>query len=140
MPVDLEWRGPFASSEVNELHAAAFHTRVYRDDEWDWRQLVEAHSLGWVVARDGGRLVGFVNVISDGLVHAWIQDVMVAESVGRQGVGTALVRAAAAGAWAAGCEMLHVDFEPDLTSFYIDACGFTPAPAGLLDLTADRDA
>ena len=80
-------------------------------------------------------VIGFANVVWDGFVHAWIQDVMVADRVGRQGVGTALVRAAADGARAAGCETLHVDFDADLAPFYIDACGFSPTNAGLLDLT-----
>ena len=134
--VDVSWRGRFGNQEINELHAAAFRTRLFSDDEWNWRQLVEDHSLGWVVARIDGRLVGFANVIWDGLVHAWIQDVMVADRVGRQGIGTALVGAAADGARTAGCETLHVDFDAGLSPFYIDACGFTPTSAGLLDLTS----
>jgi len=93
------------------------------------------HSLGWVVARDNGRLVGFVNVISDGLVHAWLQDVvMVAAKAQRQGVGVQLVRHAREGAARAGCEYLHVDFEEELGPFYLEACGFTPTSAGLIRL------
>jgi hypothetical protein len=134
MAITYEWRGPFTSDEANELHAAAFGTRVFATDEWDWRALAEAHSLGWVTARDDAGLVGFVNVLWDGLVHAWIQDVMVAARVGRQGVGTGVVAAATAGARDAGCEWLHVDFEDHLRSFYFEACGFTPTNAGLLAL------
>jgi GNAT superfamily N-acetyltransferase len=133
--IDVSWRGRFENHEVNELHAAAFRTPLFSDDEWNWRLLVENHSLGWVVARIDGRLVGFVNVVWDGLVHAWIQDVMVADRVGRRGIGTAVVGAAADGARAAGCETLHVDFDADLSPFYVGACGFTPTSAGLLDLT-----
>jgi GNAT superfamily N-acetyltransferase len=135
MPITYEWRGEFDSIEANELHAEAFDTRVFGVAEWDWRALVADHSLGWVVARgDDGRLAGFVNVVWDGLVHAWIQDVMVAASAGRHGVGTALVAAATAGARAAGCEWLHVDFEDHLREFYFGACGFTPTNAGLIQL------
>ena len=79
MAIRYEWRGDFTSTEANALHAEAFETRSFSDDEWDWRAIVAAHSLGWVVARDDdGGFVGFVNVVWDGLVHAWIQDVMVA--------------------------------------------------------------
>ena len=137
MSVELSWRGPFENAEVNELHAAAFQTRLYSDDVWDWRQLVETHSLGWVVARDQDGLVGFANVVWDGFVHAWIEDVMVADRAGRRGIGAAIVRACADGARTAGCEVLHVDFDDDLTAFYIGACGFTPTSAGLLELTTD---
>ena len=130
-----EWRGDFSNREVNTLHAAAFEHRVYADDEWDWVAQVAAHSLGWVTARTGMRLVGFVNVIWDGLVHAWIQDTMVDPTARHAGVGRRLIATATLEAKAAGCEWLHVDFDDDLAPFYIDACGFTPARAGLIDLT-----
>jgi len=130
----LEWRGSFDNGEVNALHAEAFGTRVYTDEEWNWEQLTGAHSLGWVTARAGGLLVGFVNVLWDGLVHAWIQDVMVAAESRSRGIGKDLVAAGAAGAREAGCEWLHVDFEPELEDFYITRCGFAPARAGLLSL------
>ncbi len=128
------WRGIFKNNELNLLHAEAFRTRLFSDREWDWEKLVARHSLGWVTAREGERLVGFVNVVWDGFTHAWIQDVMVASTVGRQGIGTNLVAASRDAARAAGCEFLHVDFEPHLEAFYIGACGFEPAPAGLMRL------
>ena len=59
------------------LHAEAFTTRLYVNDEWNWQDLLARHSLGWVIARDGTRLVGFVNVVWDGKTHAWVQDTMV---------------------------------------------------------------
>lgn len=130
----FSWRGPFANDEVNALHAEAFETRVFSAEEWNWVELVARHSLGWVVARDGEQLVGFVNVVWDGLVHAWLQDVMVARSARHCGLGRALVQSAAQGATDAGCEYLHVDFEDDLAPFYVEACGFAPASAGLLRL------
>jgi len=134
MTVTYEWRGEFDDAEMNALHAAAFETRVFSGDEWPWTELVERHSLGWVVARDEGRLVGFVNVVWDGLVHAWLQDTMVATDAGRQGVGTQVVAMARDEARAAGCEWLHVDFGDELRPFYLDACGFTPTTAGLINL------
>ena len=109
MEVTLAWRGPFTNEEVNALHAEAFATSLYDESEWNWVELTGRHSLGWVVARDGregveGRkLVGFVNVVWDGLVHAWLQDTMVAASARGRGVGTALVDRARDAAKAAGC-------------------------------------
>lgn len=135
--VEYAWRGTFESAEANTLHAEAFGTRVFTDTEWDWVELTGRHSLGWVTARADGELVGFVNVLWDGLVHAWLQDVMVAAAHRRKGVGVALVRQARDGAAAAGCEWLHVDFDDDLRPFYIDECGFRPAAAGLMALGGD---
>ncbi|MCX6522230.1 MAG: GNAT family N-acetyltransferase [Actinobacteria bacterium] len=134
MGLTFEWRGAFTNRELNELHAAAFETRVFGDDEWDWEELTAARSLGWVISRDGDRLVGFVNVIWDGLVHAWIQDVMVDPRDHRRGVGRQLVADAVSAARQAGCDWLHVDFDDDLRSFYYDACGFRPTNAGLIAL------
>ncbi len=132
--VQYEWRGAFANAEVNELHAEAFDTRLYDETEWNWQVLTARHSLGWVVARDGGALVGFVNVLWDGLVHAWLQDTMVAAAARRRGIGRRLVELARDEARRAGCETLHVDFDDDLREFYLEACGFTATNAGLIAL------
>jgi GNAT superfamily N-acetyltransferase len=130
-----EWRGSFTNREIHALHAEAFETRLFDESEWDWVEQTGRHSLGWVVARDAGRFVGFLNVLWDGLVHAFIEDVMVDAAYRHRGVGVSLVHAARNGARAAGCEHLHVGFDETLRSFYIDACGFWPTLGGLMDLT-----
>jgi GNAT superfamily N-acetyltransferase len=134
--VSYEWRGDFTNEEMNALHAEAFETRVYDESEWNWQEQLHGHSLGWVVAREGpdGPLVGFVNVPWDGLVHAWIQDTMVAKRARKQGVGTRVVAIALEEARKAGCEWMHVDFEDHLRSFYFEACGFKRTNAGLIQL------
>jgi GNAT superfamily N-acetyltransferase len=131
MAVTYAWRGNFENPELNALHAEAFDHRLLEDD---WREQVHGHSLGWVCARDGDELVGFVNVPWDGSIHAFIIDPIVAASHRRQGVGTQLVATAVAEARAAGCEWMHVDFDDHLRRFYFDACGFTPTNAGLIAL------
>jgi GNAT superfamily N-acetyltransferase len=130
----FEWRCEFTNEEVNALHAEAFRTRVFDSTEWDWNALTSRLSLGWVVARVDGQLVGFVNVVWDGLTHAWLQDVMVAAPARRQGIGVGLVQQAQAGAALARCEWLHVDFDAELRPFYFEACGFEPTDAGLMRL------
>ena len=105
--ITYDWRGAFENAELNVLHAEGFGHRLL-DDDW-WAQ-VSQHSLGWVCARDGGDLVGFVNVAWDGGVHAFILDTLVAPAVRRRGAGTRLVQVATEHARAAGCEWLHADF------------------------------
>ena len=134
MSTEFAWRGPISNDEMNILHAEAFGTRVFTDEEWDWVGLTERHSLGWVTARTDGELVGFVNVPWDGFLHAWVQDVMVGQAHRHRGVGRVLVAEAVVGARSAGCEWLHVDFDNELRPFYFDACGFTPTNAGLIAL------
>lgn len=113
---------------MNGLHGAAFGHDPFDDD---WLAITERHSAGWVTARREGVLVGFVNVVTDGQVHAWLQDVIVAPSFQRQRIGAQLIGVAEGGAARAGCEWMHVDFDEEHTAFYIDACGFTPTPAGI---------
>jgi predicted N-acetyltransferase YhbS len=120
--ITYTWRGDFTNTELNELHAEAFETRVYDEDEWNWVEQVHRHSLGWVVAREEAMLVG-------------IQDTMVATAERHQGVGAKLVAVAVTEARRAGCEWMHVDFDDHLRPFYFDACGFTPANAGLIALS-----
>ena len=129
--IDYAWRGEFQNGELNVLHAEAFG---HAPSEDDWRGQVERHSLGWGTARDRDTLVGFVNVPWDGGVHAFLIDPIVAPSHQRQGIGRHLVELAVEHARVAGCEWLHVDFDEELRPFYIDACGFTPTPAGVIPL------
>ncbi|WP_354637288.1 GNAT family N-acetyltransferase [Kitasatospora camelliae] len=131
MTITYEWRGDFVNAAVNTLHAEGFNHPTL---DVDWLARVQRHSLGWVCARDDGALVGFVNVVWDGGVHAFILDTVVAGGHRRSGVGAELIAEAACQAREAGCEWLHVDFEDDLRSFYFDACGFKPTVAGLIAL------
>ncbi len=129
--VRYEWRGAFANAELNALHARCFdHPPL--DDDW-WGQ-VNAHSLGWVCLRADDELAGFVNVAWDGGVHAFVLDTMVAPALRRQGHARKLVAVAVEQARATGCEWLHVDFDPHLRGFYLEACGFAPTEAGLIRL------
>ena len=129
--VAVEWRGEATNDEINVLHAEAFEHRVLDDN---WLTPLTTLSLGWVTARDEDGLVGFVNVIWDGGVHAFIEDTAVAERVRRRGIGRRLIAVAREHATAAECERLHVDFDDHLRSFYFDACGFAPTNAGLMQL------
>jgi hypothetical protein len=75
-----------------------------------------------------------VNVVWDGLVHAWIQDTMVATNRRTFGIGKKVIEIARDQSAQAGCEWLHVDFDDRLRDFYIGACGFTLTSAGLIHL------
>jgi ribosomal protein S18 acetylase RimI-like enzyme len=117
--------------ELSALHAAAFEGKL---EVQPWAERLERWALTWVGAFSNNRLVGFVQVCWDGGAHAFVLDTAVHPDHGRQGIGKQLVRTAAEEARKAGCEWLHVDYEPHLKAFYEDACGFRPTDAGLLKL------
>lgn len=127
----IEWRAPFTNEEIHALHAAAFNTRLFTEEDWDWVALTAEHSFGWVTARLDGALVGFANVITDGFAHAWLQDVMVSPDQQRSGIGAMVVDRATDEAKKSTCEWLHVDFDDDVADFYYRRCGFQRSNAGL---------
>ena len=131
MDPTFHWRGPVTNPELNALHAEAFGHERFDDD---WVAQLDHHSLGWVCARQGPQLIGFVNLAWDGGFHAFVLDTIVAGDHRRQGIGTKLVAIAIEHARTAGCEWLHVDFDPDLRAFCFDACGFKATDAGLIAL------
>ncbi|WP_212527235.1 GNAT family N-acetyltransferase [Actinospica durhamensis] len=130
--VTYAWRGEFDSADVEALHGEGFG---HRPVAYDWFAQVSRHSLGWVCAYRDARLIGFVNVAWDGAGHAFILDTVVSADEQHRGVGARLVALATQHARDAGCEWLHVDFEPHLRAFYLESCGFTAADAGLIRLT-----
>ena len=131
MTITYGWRAGFDNAALNALHAAGFG---YAPQGIDWSARLERRSLGWVCAHRDDQLIGFVNVVWDGGVHAFLVDTVVAQDARGHGVGTALVAAAVAGSRAAGCQWLHVDYEPHLAAFYQEAGGFSDTPAGLMAL------
>lgn len=129
--VVLRWRGALTDEEVFRLTAGHGGAAVR-----GWWDQVRPHSLGWVTARlPGGALVGFVNVAWDGGDHAFLLDTKTHPVHQRNGIGSTVVRLAAQRARDAGCEWLHVDFETQHRTFYLNACGFSgTANTGLIHL------
>jgi GNAT superfamily N-acetyltransferase len=128
--LDIRWRGDVTDAELVDLTRSGGGR-----SEAGWRDRTRPHSLGWVTARPpDGSLVGFVNVAWDGSHHAFLLDTRTRPDWRHRGVATAVVGHAADRAADAGCEWLHVDFEPHLRSLYFDACGFRPTDAGLIRL------
>jgi GNAT superfamily N-acetyltransferase len=90
-------------------------------------------SLVHLGAYDDERLVGYVNVATDGSGHAFLLDPTVHPDYRHRGLGTLLVTRAAQVSRERGGQWLHVDYEPHLEGFY-KACGFRPTMAGLIRL------
>lgn len=133
MAVELKVRFP-----VDDALLSALHHRAFSTDGPDagvatrpWASRLERHSLTWVGAFSSGRLVGFVHAVWDGGTHAFILDTAVHPDFQRLGIGRDLVRMVTDEAFKAGCDWVHVDYEPGLAGFYEDACGFRPTSAGL---------
>jgi 3-oxoacyl-[acyl-carrier protein] reductase len=119
---------PLTDDALNALFSAAWPAHRPRPFASVLRQ-----SLGTIGAFEGERLIGFVNVAWDGGQHAFLLDPTVHPEFRRRGLGTELVRRAAALARTMKTEWLHVDYVDELAQFYA-RCGFRPTSAGLLRL------
>ena len=130
--IDIRVRFPVDDVALSQLHRRAFGSSAAGTEAWAAR--LERHSLTWVGAFDGETPLGFVQVCWDGGAHAFILDTVVDLTHRRRGIGQQLVEAAVEEVRKAGCEWVHVDFEPQLSEFYVTTCGFRPTAAGLYRL------
>lgn len=88
-----------------------------------------------VAGRDaGGNLMAWCAIISDGVRHAVLLDVIVHPSRQRQSVGLALVATALAHIRERGITIVHVDFVDEHIAFY-ERCGFTTGHGGIIEFT-----
>jgi|SRR5450756_234070 len=133
MTVELKVKFPVDDAALSVLHHRAFSPDRPDADAATrpWASRLERHSLTWVGAFSSGRLVGFVHAVWDGGTHAFILDTVVHPDFQHLGIGRDLVRTVTGEAFKAGCDWVHVDYEPELVNFYQNACGFRPTPAGL---------
>ncbi|MGH2758335.1 MAG: GNAT family N-acetyltransferase [Actinomycetota bacterium] len=121
------------NEQLDRLHSEGFDHPVVG---YDWVRQLEEHSLTWIGAFRGDRLIGFVNVAWDGGVHAFLLDTAVAFDYRRRGIGSRLVREAiAAVRRCKGIEWLHVDSDEELMSRFYEPAGFERTPAGLVSVS-----
>ena len=128
MNITYQINPPLENSALNALFESAWG-RLYAVN---FQPELEA-ALCYVAAFDGVHLVGFVKLIGDAGVHAFLLDPSVDAAYKRRGIGRELVAQAVQYARDHGCEWVHVDFDDDLEGFY-RACSFRPTKAGLIQL------
>lgn len=129
--VEVRSRFDIDDEELSRLHDIAFGTP---GEVVPWADRVRRFSVTWVGAFDGDALVGFVHAVWDGGSHAFVLDTSVHPAYQHRGIGASLISRLIDDVRAAGCDWLHVDYEPHLRSFYEEACGFRPTDAGLIEL------
>jgi GNAT superfamily N-acetyltransferase len=77
-----------------------------------------------------GELVAWCAILSDGVRHAVLIDVIVHPRWQRRGVGRALVARAIEHIASRGITIVHVDFTPENAAFY-ERCGFSIGLGGI---------
>lgn len=77
-------------------------------------------------------LVAWCAIVSDGVRHAVLLDVIVHPSFQGQGIGRELVAQAIAHIHSHGISIIHVDFLPEKAKFY-ERCGFKIGLGGIFE-------
>jgi predicted N-acetyltransferase YhbS len=122
---------PLENTALNTLFSSAWG----QSNNVDFTAELKA-AMCYIGAFDGSRLIGFVKLIGDAGVHAFLLNPSVHADYKRRGIGQELVARAVAFAKERGCEWVHVDFEDLLEPFYTK-CGFKPTKAGLIALSGE---
>jgi ribosomal protein S18 acetylase RimI-like enzyme len=84
-------------------------------DEAAIKDVASTSAVTVLLARDEGKIIGTLSLVVFRIptgVRAWIEDVVVDAAAGRQGAGTALVRAAVERARAAGARSVDLTTRP----------------------------
>jgi GNAT superfamily N-acetyltransferase len=104
-------------NELLGLYAVVGWT-AYTGDPDQLKSAIDASYLVLAVRTDDGQLVGLARVVSDGLTIAYIQDVLVAPSFRREGIGGALLDEVLR--WAVDIRqvVLLTDADPAQRAFY----------------------
>lgn len=122
MPVALTDHDIPTSDELVELYASVGWTAYTNDPVLLFDGV--SRSLRVVCARDGGRLVGLARVVGDGLTIVYLQDILVAPTHQRGGVGRELFERVLEPFPDVRQKVLITDDEPRQRAFY-EAMGFT---------------
>jgi ribosomal protein S18 acetylase RimI-like enzyme len=103
---------------------------------WDGRVEKYKKKLGrsylCVACFDTTMLVGYADVVSDGVDDAYVRDVIVHPDYQHRSIGTTLLDMISKRIRSDGIKMVHVIFDPSLETFYRQA-NFTIMLSGIID-------
>ncbi len=114
--------------QVHELRLAVGWTS---DPERQRKEIENCYSNFSIVSQ--GVLIGYLNIISDGVSDALLNNLMVHPDYQRKGVGTKLVKTAVDELTRDGVKFFNLVFNDELVPFY-KKCGFHIMRSGIIDL------
>jgi GNAT superfamily N-acetyltransferase len=83
-------------------------------------------------ARKDGKLIGFIDILSDGIADAFLQDLMVHPDYQNNGIGSEIMKRAIGFIKSKNIKCIQVTFQDHLLSFY-EKFGFYIFKAGIID-------
>ena len=125
--VDIEQEGRIADLEIEELRSS-----VGWDNNTGSFLILSKKLYTYFCARKDGKLIGFIDILSDGIADAYLQDLMVHPNYQRKGIGTELVKRAIKFLQKNNIKCIQVTFNLDYENFF-KKFGFFIYKAGVID-------
>ncbi len=123
--------------ELRTEEIAALRSAVGWDERKEQMQKIVGCTYMSAACLDGDRLVGWIDVISDGVDDAFIRNLVVDPAYQRRGIGLQLLKMVAGRIKKDRIKTANVLFEPELAALYRKA-GFRIISGGMIDNEAER--
>jgi ribosomal protein S18 acetylase RimI-like enzyme len=127
MKIEFQQEGFVEDEEIRRLRTSV-----------GWDNNIPSHSklkkclFTYITARIKGKLVGYMNVLSDGSEDAYLQDLMVHPKYQKRGIGSELLKRAIKYLQQNRVRAIQVIFDPEAEDFY-KRFGFNIVKAGIID-------
>ena len=127
MEIEFYQEGLVDDKEIESLRASV-----------GWDNTIPLHSKRrerlfiYFTARINGKLIGYIDVLSDGSVDAYVQDLIVLPEYQKRGIGSELLKRAIKYLQQKKIKAIQVIFNPELEGFY-KKFGFNIVKAGIID-------
>lgn len=86
----------------------------------------------YFTARKDGKLIGFIDILSDGIADSYLQDLVIHPDFQRKGIGSELVKTAIRFLQKNNIKCIQVTFNPEFEGFF-NKFGFYIYKAGVID-------
>lgn len=121
--------------DLSPEQVADLRTSVGWDSALHLYQRTLGQTFAWAGCFVEEQLIGYADVVSDGVADAYIRDVVVHPDHQRRGVGSRLLSLLVETIRDAGIRMISTVFDPSLQAFYRRA-GFHLVSGGMIDVGA----
>ena len=123
----IELNGKVEDSEIEHLRTAL----GWDNNTGPFSEVRKGLYAHFTIRKDTA-LIGFIDILSDGIADAFLQDLMVHPDYQKQGIGSELVKTAIRYIQSKNIKCIQVTFQEQLSVFY-QKFGFHIFKAGIID-------